>query len=194
MPVKTVSAKEICQILAGDGHEPLTEMAVSKFVAEGMPKAARGTYDPMVCLHWYVGRLRTSVKRKETETPDGSMVSLDKEQIRLTRAKADNEEMTAAERRRALIPIHVYEDRQARREQILKTKLMDLPNRIAPKIVDGLTRAEAKALMLAAVKGMCAELAQNKHVDEQPASGSRSVPASDAKRGGSRRPRTTRRG
>lgn len=194
MPVKTVSAKEICQILAGDGHDPLTEMAVSKFVRDGMPKESRGTYNPVACMSWYIGRLRTSVKRKETETEDGSMLSLDKEQIRLIAAKADNEEMTAGERRGTLIPIHIYEHHQARREQILKTKLMDLPNRIAPKIVDGLTRAEAKALMLAVVKGICAELAQNKHVDDSPSSGPKSLPSGNAKRGRARGARPTRRG
>jgi hypothetical protein len=71
MAAKTVSIEEICRILAGEGHDPLTKQAVTNFVADGMPKAARGLYDPQACIHWYIGRLRTSVKRKETETDNG---------------------------------------------------------------------------------------------------------------------------
>ncbi len=164
MPAKTVSAKEICQILAGDGHDPLTEMAVSKFVKDGMPKAARGTYDPVACMRWYIGRLRTSVKRKETETEDGTLLSLDKEQIRLTAAKADNEEMTAAERRNSLIPLEVYQAEQSKLVQIVKVKFLNLPARLAPKL-ESLSRNEIKALLNAAVKDTLTELAGQTDVD-----------------------------
>ena len=159
MPVRTVSVKELCGILAGKGHESLTEMAVSKFVKDGMPKADRGRYDPEACLYWYVGRLRASAKKREAEGEDGSLLSLDKEQIRLTAAKADNEEMTAAERRGALLPLEVYEAEMAKMAQIVKLKFLNMPARLAPKL-ESLSRNEIKALMTAAVKDCLSELAR----------------------------------
>jgi phage terminase Nu1 subunit (DNA packaging protein) len=167
MPVKTVSIEEICQVLAGEGHEPLTKMAVSNFVKDGMPKAARGLYEPVACMRWYIGRLRTSVKRKETETEDGSVLSLDKEQIRLTAAKADNEEMTAAERRNNLVPLEVYRAEQAKLVQVVKLKFLNIPSRLAPKL-EALSRNEIKALLTAAVKETLTELARTSHVDDSP--------------------------
>lgn len=163
MPAKTVSIEAICTILAGEGHEPLTKMAVSNFVKDGMPKSARAQYDPKACTHWYIGRLRTSVKRKETESEDGQRLSLDKEQIRLIGAKADNEEMTAAERRATLLPLEVYESQMAKLVQVVKMKFLNLPPRLAPKL-EGLSRNEMKALLTAAVKDTLTELARNGHV------------------------------
>ena len=167
MAGKTASIKEICRILAGAGHEPLTEMAVSHFVRDGMPKLARGKYDSDACTQWYIGRLRTSVKRKEAESEDGEILSLDKEQIRLIRAKADNEEMTAAERRGNLVPIEIYEMEQAKLVGTIKMQFLNLPARIAPKC-DGLTRSEVKALMTAAIKTNLAALAKSSHGNPAP--------------------------
>lgn len=163
MPVKPVSIEAICIILAGEGHPPLTKMAVTNFVKDGMPKAARGLYDPKACTHWYLGRLRTSVKRKEAESEDGERLSLDKQQIRLIGAKADNEEMTAAERRSTLLPLEVYEAQMAKLVQVVKMKFLNLPPRLAPKL-EGLSRNEMKALLTAAVKDTLTELARNGHV------------------------------
>lgn len=167
MATKTVSIEEICRILAGEGHEPLTKQAITNFVGDGMPKAARGSYDPQVCTYWYLGRLRTSVKRKETETVDGKTLSLDKEQTRLTAAKADNEEMTAAERRGTLLPLDVHESQMAKLAQIVKLKFLNLPSRLAPKL-ESLTRNEIKALLSAAVKDTLLELSRYSDVPSSP--------------------------
>lgn len=192
MATKTVSIEEICRVLAGEGHDPLTKQAVTNFVADGMPKAARGRYDPQACTHWYIGRLRTSVKRKETETPDGKTLSLDKEQIRLTAAKADNEEMTAAERRASLLPIDVYESQMAKLAQIVKMKFLNLPARLAPKL-EALTRNEIKALLTAAVKDTLLELSRYSNVDT-PSAADSSKPAAKRSRARARsKPRKSKR-
>ena len=157
-----VSITEICRILSGEGHEPLTKMAISHFVRDGMPQAARGKYQPVVCMTWYIGRLRTSVKRKESESEDGEILSLDKEQTRLIKAKADNEEMTAAERRGELVPIARYEEDLARVVGTVRMQFLNLPDRIAPRLL-GLTRNEAKGLLRASVKDVLAGLAKQSH-------------------------------
>lgn len=162
-----VSIEEICSILAGEGREPFTKITITRFVQDGMPKASRGSYDPIACLRWYVGRLRDSAKKKQTESSDGSILTLDKEQIRLTAAKADNEEMTAAERRNTLLPIEIYRAEQAKMAQIVKLKFLNMPSRLAPKL-ESLTRNEIKALMTSAVKEVLTELARGSHVDDAP--------------------------
>ena len=52
------STNELCALLAGEGRTPLSEMSISNFVSEGMPRAERGLYDPIACARWYIGRLR----------------------------------------------------------------------------------------------------------------------------------------
>lgn len=159
MAVKTVSITELRRLLAGDGHEPLTEMAISKFVKDGMPKAARGQYDPTACMVWYIGRLRTSVQQRKTEGANGEQISLDDAQIRLTTAKAENEEMTAAERRGELMPLSLHISETAKLITVTKQRLLNLPGRIAPKLAD-LSRHEAKALLAAAINGALMDLAK----------------------------------
>jgi phage terminase Nu1 subunit (DNA packaging protein) len=142
---------DICQVLAGQGHDPLTKQAVANLVADGMPGPERGRFDVDACISWYIARLRTSAKRKVTETKEGKSLSLDTELTRLTKAKADNEEMTAAERTGELICVSDYETDVARWIQITKLNLLNIPGRLAPKIHD-LTTSEQKALIRAAAK------------------------------------------
>lgn len=190
MPLKTVAIKEICRILAGEGHEPLTEMAISNFVRDGMPKAARGKYDPDACAHWYIGRLRTSVKRRDSEDEEGNTLSLDKEQTRLIKAKADNEEMTAAERRGELIPLHRYESEMANLVNLVKSQFLNVPARIAPRL-EGLTRNERKALLTASLKEVLSRLSRsNGHADDTPAL---AAPAKRARARVARKPKPRKR-
>lgn len=155
-----VSVGAICRVLAGKGNPALSRQAISNFVQQGMPKPARGKYDLMECIDWYLARLRAAVQRKETESEDGTLLSLDKERARLVKAQADNEEMTAAERRATLIPIEIYEDETARMVGIVKAQLLNLPSRVSAKL-DGLSRVESKALINVAVKQVLNDLAKN---------------------------------
>lgn len=148
---RTVQLAELCEILAGNGHEPLTKRAIENLVSDGMPPAIRGRFDLDACIWWYIARLRTSAKRKETETGEGKTISLDTELTRLTKAKADNEEMTLAERTGRVIHVDVYEADMARWVQTAKMALLNIPGRLAPQM-HILAPAEQKALMNAAVK------------------------------------------
>ncbi len=157
--MKTVGIDGIRGLLAGEGHEPLSKMAISQFCADGMPKAARGMYDPMVCMTWYIGRLRTANQQRSVETEDGKVVRLDEAQRRLTLAKAENEEMTAKERRGELLPLSLHIAEMAKLVTVTKQKFLNLPARIAPKL-EGLSRNETKALLTASVKSALSDLAR----------------------------------
>lgn len=97
----TVGVTEICRILAGEGKPPLTPMRITQLVREGMPKAERGQYDPVRCMYWYLGKLRSHVEHKEGE--DGR--STQGERKRLLKAQADREELELAKARQEIISI-----------------------------------------------------------------------------------------
>lgn len=159
MASELVALAEICRMLAGTGKEPVTKMTVSRFVSEGMPKASRGRYDGVACLMWYVARLRETVQLGDRETEDGKVVRLDEAQRRLTLAKAENEEMTAKERRGELLPLSLHIAEMAKLVTVTKQKFLNLPARIAPKL-EGLSRNETKALLTASVKSALSDLAR----------------------------------
>ena len=55
-----VDITELRRLLGGAGNQPISEVFVGKLVRQGLPKRRRGVYDPVACLHWYVGALRRS--------------------------------------------------------------------------------------------------------------------------------------
>jgi phage terminase Nu1 subunit (DNA packaging protein) len=194
MEGKTVTVTELCRLLAGVDHEPLTRMAITQFVADGMPKAARGKYDETACMHWYIGRLRDSTKRKESENPDGSLTSLEDERKRLTAAQANLGELDLAERTGKLIPLEIYETRIATFVATTKTALLNLPARLAGR-VEGMSKAEAKAFIGAAVRACLSELAANgKPIPQRPQRKADTAMSARPKRGakpaGGRKPRS----
>ena len=156
---KTRTIVDLCEFLSGAGHEPLTKMAISQFVSEGMPQAARGRYDLEACTFWYLGKLRTNAKRKLSEGPDGKTVSLDDAQRRLTLAKAESEELDLAERKSELVPLHLHESMLTHLVQITKQRILNIPSRLGSKL-EGCTSIEIKALLTASLKDALAEIAR----------------------------------
>jgi phage terminase Nu1 subunit (DNA packaging protein) len=159
MKVKAVGIEEICRLLAGTGNPPLARFTVSSFVRDGMPKAARGQYDPIACVHWYIGRLRTANQKRSSEGPDG--LSIDEAERRLKRAKAESEEMTLAERRRELIPMDEHQHMRSTLVRVTRQRFASVPTRLAPKL-QGCTSIEIKALLNASLKDALSDLARRK--------------------------------
>jgi len=164
---RTALIGEICEILAGKGHPVLSKQAIANLVSDGMPAAVRGRFDVDACTSWYIARLRTSTKRKETETGEGQTISFDTELTRLTKAKADNEEMTAAERNGTVIHIRDYEMEVSKWAQVTKSNLLNLPGRLAQRMFD-LTAGEQKALIVAAAKAAMIDTTKIHVVGELP--------------------------
>lgn len=160
MTEEIVSFDEIAELLAGEGNAPLSRTAIGNFVQEGMPKAARGQYPARACTRWYIARLRRAVHQRKTEAPDGTIGTLDDAQIRLTTAKAENEEMTAKERRGELVPLWLYAQELSKVVVTVRAAFVNLPARIAPRL-EGLTRVECKALLAGAVREQLLSLARS---------------------------------
>ena len=193
MAGKSLSAKEICAHLAGAGHEPLTEMALSNFVKEGLPRASRGKYDLEACSFWYLGRLRTANQRRtaEVEGEDGkALPSLDHAERRLKIAKAESEEMTLAERRGELMPVHMHESMLVHLVAVTKQRMRNIAPRLAPKL-EGCISIEIKALLNASIDAALTELSRKgasiakDHATEPRPAKSRTA----ARRGHARKPR-----
>lgn len=159
--VELVSATEIRRILAGQGKPPLSAAALADFVRDGMPRAARGLYDKRACTYWYIGRLRTSLLEKRSTDGNGNVASLSLEQKRLMKARADNEEMTANERRGVLMPTRMAEEYKAAHRKVVTNKVGTLARRIG-NLAD-LQTYEVKAKMMSAVKSILHELARIGH-------------------------------
>lgn len=161
--VALVSVRELCALLAGEGQPPLTEMRISQLVGEGMPKAARGQYDPMACMHWYLGKLRTAVQRKSSEGSDGSTRDLMAERTRLTAAQADQAELDRDEKIGRLIPLDVHENIMTSWALVVKQLALAIPARLSSKL-DMQPRTKVRLLLEEAMKGLLIDVATGKSV------------------------------
>ncbi len=159
--VALVSVHELCRLLAGQDQPPLTEMRISQLVAEGMPKAARGQYDPLVCMHWYLGKLRPAVHRKSSEASDGSLRDLTAQRTRLTAAQADQAEMERDEKAGRLIPIEVHETMMTGWALTVKQLALAVPARLSSKL-DMQPRTKVRMILEDAMKGLLIDVATGK--------------------------------
>lgn len=64
MEKRLVSVGVLRQVLAGEGEKPLSAMAISYFVKDGMPKVSRGVYDLHACVDWWACRLAVATLTK----------------------------------------------------------------------------------------------------------------------------------
>jgi hypothetical protein len=83
----------------------LTEQRVQQLVKEGLPREARGRYDTVKCLRWYIRYLQMALKKKSIPTLEGGYVGEREERIRLLRADADLREIELARERSQLVAI-----------------------------------------------------------------------------------------
>lgn len=141
----------------------MSEMHLSRLVSDGMPKIARGVYDPLICMHWYLGKLRPAVQRKATEGDDGKARNLQDERARLTAAQADTAEMDRDERRGNLIPIDLYEQKLASWAITTKQRVLSLAPRLAVKL-EGMPRAKLRLALEDSLKGCLTDVATGRAI------------------------------
>jgi phage terminase Nu1 subunit (DNA packaging protein) len=81
----------------------LSERRICQLVKEGMPKEARGQYDPIKCAARYIRYLQNALEKKAVPTLDGGFAGEREERVRLIRADADLKEIELAKERGQLI-------------------------------------------------------------------------------------------
>jgi hypothetical protein len=108
----------------------LSERRVQQLSREGViPKATRGQYDLVGSVRGYVRYLRDQAAKAQAGAPDYAS-----ERARFIRARADLAEMEAAEKRGAVIPAADVEAAWIAVLARLRTRLLALPDRLAPLV------------------------------------------------------------
>jgi phage terminase Nu1 subunit (DNA packaging protein) len=149
----------------------LDERRVQQLVKEGLPREARGQYDPVKCMLWYIRYLQNALEKKSVPTLDGGFVGEREERVRLLRTSADLAEIELSKQRSQLVSIEDVE--KAWDDLVVTTTamMMAVPSRLAPQLLGETSRVMVHAKIEAALKEAMRDLSKRK---ERP---HRSVPA-----------------
>ena len=142
----------------------LSERRVQQLSREGViPKAERGQYELIGSVRGYVRYLREQAVAAQAGAPDYAV-----ERARLIRARADLSEMEAETRRDALIAAEQIEAAWIDVLALLRTRLLALPDRLAPVVQAEATPAGARDAIRSAIREALEEVAEaDVRVDEQ---------------------------
>jgi len=134
----------------------LSERRVQQLSREGViPKAERGHYDLIGSVRGYVRYLRDQALKAQAGAPDYAA-----ERARFIRARADLAEMEAEEKRRSLIAADQIEAAWIAVLALLRTRLLALPDRLAPQAFEQSTVGDTRTLIRAAIREVLDDLAQ----------------------------------
>jgi phage terminase Nu1 subunit (DNA packaging protein) len=127
---------------------------------EGLPTEGRGQYDPVKCMLFYIRYLQRKLKSKAVETVDGTYLPEREERVRRLRADSEMKELNLAERRKKLVSISDVE--RAITELVLTTKarLLAVPARVAPEIVNESSRLMIEAKIEKAIHEALVQLSK----------------------------------
>ena len=134
----------------------LSERRVQQLSREGViPKAERGQYDLIGSVRGYVRYLRDQALKAQAGAPDYAA-----ERARFIRARADLAEMEAEKKRRSLIAAEQIEAAWIVVLALLRTRLLALPDRLAPQAFEQSTVGDTRNLIRAAIREVLDDLAQ----------------------------------
>ncbi len=134
----------------------LSERRVQQLSREGViPKAERGQYDLIGSVRGYVCYLRDQALKAQAGAPDYAA-----ERARFIRARADLAEMEAKEKRRSLIAADQVEAAWIAVLALLRTRLLALPDRLAPQVFEQSTVGDTRNLIRAAIREVLDDLAE----------------------------------
>jgi phage terminase Nu1 subunit (DNA packaging protein) len=138
----------------------LDERRIQQLVKEGMPREARGQYDPVKCMLWYIRYLQQALEKKAVPTLEGGFVGEREERVRLLRADADLREMELAKERGLLVALPDIEATLTDLVLTTKARIMAIPPRLAPELVGETSRVMIQAKLEKACKESLAYLAR----------------------------------
>lgn len=114
--------------------------SIGNFVAEGMPKAARGRFPLQACVQWYIQREREAARAGK------GLNDLDLARQRKTIAEARLAEMGVADKEGSSLPMPVHEERlRARLESVAGA--IKANGRYQPDVKAAITDEQADALL-----------------------------------------------
>ncbi len=142
----TVNAAKIAQALN------LTERRVHQLVHEGLPREARGQFDPIKCLTFYIRYLQSALEMRSTPTLDGGFVGERQERVRLLRTQADLAEIELSKQRSQLVSIEDVQKEWTDLCETVTAVMMAIPSQLAPQLVGQTSRMMVHAKIEAALK------------------------------------------
>jgi phage terminase Nu1 subunit (DNA packaging protein) len=135
----------------------LSERRVQQLSREGViPKATRGQYDLIGSVRGYVRYLRDQAVSAQAGAPDYAA-----ERARYIRARADLAEMEASQRRGALIAADDIEVAWIKVLALLRTRVLALPDRMAPQVHALASLAETRNLLGKSLREALEDLANS---------------------------------
>ncbi len=141
----------------------LSERRVQQLSREGViPKATRGQYDLIGSVRGYVRYLRDQAAKAQAGAPDYAS-----ERARFIRARADLAEMEAEEKRGSIIAAEDVEAAWIAVLALLRTRLLVLPDRLAPLAHEQSTVADTRNLIRATIREVLDDLADTHVGPEQ---------------------------
>lgn len=141
----------------------LSERRVQQLSREGViPKAERGQYDLIGSVRGYVRYLRDQATKALAGAPDYAA-----ERARFIRARADLAEMEAEEKRGSVIAAEDVETAWIAVLALLRTRLLALPDRLAPQLHAEESLAGVRDVMRAVLREALEELAESDVRPEQ---------------------------
>ena len=134
----------------------LSERRVQQLSREGViPKATRGQYELIGSVRGYVRYLRDQAVKAQAGAPDYAV-----ERARFIRARADLAEMEAQEKRGSVIAAGDVEDAWIAVLTLLKTRLLALPDQLAPVAFDQPTVGDTRNLIRRSMREVLDDLAE----------------------------------
>ncbi len=135
----------------------LSERRVQQLSREGViPKATRGQYDLIGSVRGYVRYLRDQAVSAQAGAPDYAV-----ERARFIRARADLAEMEANQRRGSLIAADDAETAWIAVLALLRTRLLSLPDQLAPLVYETDTLAGTRDLLRGTLRDVLEDLANS---------------------------------
>ena len=141
----------------------LTPRRVQQLVAEGViPKDERGRYELVPVVRAYIRYLR-----ERALSQDLGSDALVQHRARLTKARADMAELEHAQMLGELVPAAQVEEAWAAVVAVMRTRLLALPTKVAPRVVALSHEAAIQDALRAEIADALAELSQAR-IDIEP--------------------------
>jgi phage terminase Nu1 subunit (DNA packaging protein) len=136
----------------------LTPRRIQQLAGEGLPRVTRGKYDVDAVLDWYIAKLERQLAGETDE--EGELAKRYKEELRLLSARADEQELDLAARRRELVSIADVEKEMTDLVATTKARILTVPARVAPDLIGEQSRVMVQAKLEKALKEALAHLAE----------------------------------
>jgi phage terminase Nu1 subunit (DNA packaging protein) len=127
MPGPEVTSEELEKEFGLDSMRRIQQLA-----REGMPQLKRNSFALLDAFRWYVRHLRQAIVRRENPDSTSPMQGF---RERMLRAQTEREEMDLLKTRGQLIPLAAYEQHMTALVIAARTRLLQLPGRLAGLIV-----------------------------------------------------------